>query len=80
MCCKFDFLKHRQIENSSILYLKSFIINISIFSYSIFVISSVLPLHAKKVQIQEIVPGGFAVRIQQCVKKSGGFWVIFSVC
>ena len=32
------------------------------------------PLNAKKVRICEIMSGGFAVKIQQCVKKSGYFW------
>ena len=31
------------------------------------------PLIAKKVRICEIMSGGFAVKIQQCVKKFGGF-------
>ena len=34
----------------------------------------VFPLHSKKLRICEILSGGFAVKIQQCVKKSGGFW------
>ena len=34
----------------------------------------VFPLHAKKVRSREIISGGFAVKIQQRVKKSGRFW------
>ena len=37
-------------------------------------LKAVFPLNAKKVRICEIMSGGFAVKIQQCVKKSGGFW------
>ena len=35
---------------------------------------ALFPLIAKKMRICEIMSGGFAVKIQQCVKKSGGFW------
>ena len=40
----------------------------------------VFPLNAKKVRIFEIISGGFAVKIQQCVKKVRRFLVRFSVC
>ena len=36
-----------------------------------------VPFKRKKVRICEIMSGGFAVKIQQCVKKSGGFWYLF---
>ena len=40
----------------------------------------VFPLNAKKVQICEIMSNGFAVKIQQCIKKVQQFLVAFSVC
>ena len=40
----------------------------------------VFPLNAKKVRICEIMSGGFAVKIQQCVKNVRRFLVTFSLC
>ena len=44
------------------------------------VLCPVFPLNAKKVRICEIMSGGFAVKIQQCVKKVRQFLVTFSFC
>ena len=41
---------------------------------------SVFSLNAKKVRICEIMSGGFAVKIQQCVKQVRRFLVTFSFC
>ena len=43
-------------------------------------ILAVFPLNAKKVRFCETMSGGFAVEIQQCVKKVRRFLVSFSVC
>ena len=45
-----------------------------------FCLCAVFPLNAKKVQICEIMSSGFAVKIQQCVKKVRRFLVTFSLC
>ena len=42
--------------------------------------SAVFPLNAEKVRICEIMSGGFAVEIQQCVKNVRQFLVTFSLC
>ena len=41
---------------------------------------AVFPLNAKKVRICEIMSGGFAIIIQQCVKKVWRLLVTFSLC
>ena len=38
------------------------------------------PFKREKVRICEIMSGGFAVKIQQCVKNVGRFSVTFSLC
>ena len=42
--------------------------------------ATVFPLNAKKERICEIMSGGFAVKIQQCIKKVRRFLVTFSFC
>ena len=39
-----------------------------------------VPFKRKKVRIYEIMSGGFAVKIQQCVKNVRRFLVTFSLC
>ena len=41
------------------------------------VLEAAFTLNAKKVRICEIMSGGFTVKIQQCVKKSGSFWYLY---
>ena len=50
------------------------------FILNVVVAASVFPLNAKKVRICEIMSGGFAVKIQRCVKKVRRFLVTFSFC
>ena len=42
--------------------------------HDILVLESVFLLNTKKVQTCKIRSGGFAVKIQECIKKFGNFW------
>ena len=62
---------HRPLTTTSLILIK-----IGVWGYLI--AKTVFPLNTKKVQICEIMSGGFAVKIQQCVKQVRWFLVTFS--